>query len=154
MQALLSFLFPSKPFLTEEEEQKITAAIAAAEKKTSGEIRVYMESRCSYLDPLDRAKELFYQLKMHETKERNGVLLYLATKDHQLAVYGGQGIHEKVGSDFWNQEVRQILDEFKEHHFADGIVHVVTDIGAALTTHFPYDKDDKNELPDHIIFGK
>jgi uncharacterized membrane protein len=154
MQALLSFLFPKKPFLTEEEEQRITVAIADAEKKTSGEIRIYIESRCSYMNPLDRAQELFYQLNMHETKERNGVLLYLATKDHQLAVYGGQGIHEKVGTDFWNQEIRQILQDFKAHHFADGIVHIVADLGDALTSHFPYDKEDKNELPDNIVFGK
>lgn len=152
--SLFSFLFPSKSFLTEAEEQRITEAIGAAEQKTSGEIRVYMESHCSYLDPVDRAKELFYELNMHETAQGNGVLLYLAIKDHQLAIYGGQGIHEKVGTEFWNKEVRQILSEFKAHHFAEGIVHTVGDIGAALQTHFPYDHQDKNELSNEIIFGK
>ena len=152
--SLFSFLFPSKPFLTDAEQQKVTEAISAAEQKTSGEIRVYIESRCSYLDPVDRAKELFYELKMYETELGNGVLLYLAIKDHQLAIYGGQGIHEKVGTDFWNKEVQQILSEFKAHHFADGIVHVISDIGAALQTHFPFDTQDKNELPNEIVFGK
>jgi uncharacterized membrane protein len=152
--SFLSFLFPSKLFLSEEEEQRIVAAIGEAEKNTSGEIRVYMESRCSYLDPVDRAKELFYQLNMHRTDLGNGVLLYLAIKDHQLAIYGGQGIHEKVGSAFWNNEAKQILSEFKGQHYAEGIVHAVMDIGQALRTHFPYDKNDKNELPDQIIFGK
>jgi uncharacterized membrane protein len=152
--SFLSFLFPSKPFLSEEEEQRIVSAIGEAEKNTSGEIRVYMESRCSYLDPVDRAKELFYQLNMHHTDLGNGVLLYLAIKDHQLAIYGGQGIHEKVGTDFWNKEVRQILSEFKVHHYTEGIVHAVGDIGSALQTHFPYDKQDKNELPNEIVFGK
>jgi uncharacterized membrane protein len=151
---LFSFLFTSKPFLTDAEEQRVTEAISAAEQKTSGEIRVYMESRCSYLDPVDRAKELFYQLNMQQTEQGNGVLLYLAIKDHQLAIYGGQGIHEKVGTEFWNKEVRQILSEFKAHHYAEGIVHAVGDIGAALQTHFPYDHQDKNELSNEIIFGK
>jgi len=152
--SFLSFLFPSKHFLSEEEEQRIVTAIGEAEKNTSGEIRVYMESRCTYLDPVDRAKELFYQLNMHQTDLGNGVLLYLAIKDHQLAIYGGQGIHEKVGTDFWNKEVRQIISEFKAHHYTKGIVHAVGDIGAALQTHFPYDKQDKNELPNEIVFGK
>lgn len=152
--SLFSFIFPSKPFLTDAEQQKVTEAISAAEQKTSGEIRVYMESRCSYLDPVDRAKELFYELQMHETELGNGVLLYLAIKDHQLAIYGGQGIHEKVGTDFWNKEVQLILSEFKAYHFVDGIVHVISDIGAALQTHFPFDKQDKNELSNDIVFGK
>ena len=152
--SLFSFLFPSKPFLTDAEEQRVTEAIGAAEQKTSGEIRVYMESRCSYLDPVDRAKELFYQLNMQQTEQGNGVLLYLAIKDHQLAIYGGQGIHEKVGTEFWNKEGRQILSEFKAHHYADGIVHVISDIGTSLQTYFPYDKQDKNELPNEIVFGK
>ena len=152
--SLFSFLFPSKPFLTDAEQQRVTEAISAAEQKTSGEIRVYMESRCSYLDPVDRAKELFYQLSMQQTEQGNGVLLYLAIKDHQLAIYGGQGIHEKVGTEFWNKEVLQILSEFKAHHYAAGIVHAVGDIGAALQTYFPYDHQDKNELSNEIIFGK
>jgi uncharacterized membrane protein len=152
--SLFSFLFPSKAFLTDAEQQQVMEAIRAAEKKTSGEIRVYMESRCSYLDPVDRARELFYQLNMQKTVQGNGVLLYLAIKDHQLAIYGGQGIHEKVGTEFWNKEVKQILGEFKAHHYADGIAHTVTDIGSALQTHFPYDNQDKNELSNEIIFGK
>ena len=152
--SLFSYFFPSKPFLTDAEQQQVMEAISAAEKKTSGEIRVYMESRCSYLDPVNRARELFYQLNMQETVQGNGVLLYLAIKDHQLAIYGGQGIHEKVGTEFWNKEVWQILSEFKAHHYADGIAHAVADIGSALQTHFPFDNQDKNELPDNIIFGK
>lgn len=152
--SIFSFLFPSKPFLSVEEEQRIVRAIATAERNTSGEIRVYMESRCSYLDALDRARELFYQLNMHQTELGNGVLLYLAIKDHQLAIYGGQGIHERVGTTFWNKEIQQILSEFKGQNYTEGIIHAVADIGEALKTFFPYDNNDKNELPDQIIFGK
>ena len=152
--SLFSLFFPKKPFLSDEEEQRIVQTIAEAEKNTSGEIRVYMESRCSYLDAVDRARELFYQLNMHKTNLGNGVLFYLAIKDHQLAIYGGQGIHEKVGTEFWNNEVKQILRDFKEHHYAEGIAHVVADIGEALKTHFPIDINDKNELPDQMLFGK
>lgn len=152
--SFLSRLFPAKPFFTDEEEQRIVAAIRAAEKRTSGEIRVFVESRCSYVDAVDRAAEIFFGLKMEQTEDRNGVLLYIATKDHQLAIYGDKDIHEKVGTAFWNKEVQKILSEFSKQNFADGIVTVITEIGEALVTHFPYENEDRNELPDDIVFGR
>lgn len=152
--SFLSRLFPAKPFFSYEEEQRIVAAIRAAEKRTSGEIRVFVESRCSYVDAVNRAAEIFYGLKMEQTADRNGVLLYIATKDHQLAIYGDKGIHEKEGTAFWNKEVQKILGEFSKQHFADGIVTVITEIGEVLVTHFPYEKEDRNELPDDIVFGR
>jgi uncharacterized membrane protein len=151
---IFSRLFPSKPLFSNEEQQRIVAAIRAAEKRTSGEIRVFIESRCSYVDAVDRAAEIFFGLKMDKTEDRNGVLLYIAMKDHQLAIFGDKGIHEKVGTEFWNHEVRHILKEFSQHHYADGIVTIVTEIGEALVTHFPYEHEDRNELPDDIVFGK
>lgn len=151
---LFSRLFPSKPFFTDEEQQRIIAAIRASEKRTSGEIRVFIESKCSYVDAVDRAAEIFFGLQMEKTEDRNGVLLYIATKDHQLAIFGDKGIHEKVGSAFWNTEVRKILNEFSKQNYADGIVKIVNEIGEALVTHFPYENEDRNELPDDIIFGR
>jgi len=144
-----------KDFFSEGEKQQIVTAIQAAEKQTSGEIRVYVESRCRFVDPLDRAAELFAGLKMEQTTARNGVLLYVALKDRQMALLGDKGIHEKVGSAFWNKEVKLILSHFNKANYADGIAHVVGEIGEALRTYFPYDKDsDTNELPDDIVFGK
>jgi len=151
---IFSFLFPAKPFFTDEEQQQIVAAIRAAEKRTSGEIRLFIESKCSYVDALDRAAEIFFGLKMEHTEDRNGVLLYIAVKDKQLAIFGDKGIHEKVGTEFWNKEVRKILSEFSKQHYADGIVTIVTEIGEALVHHFPYENEDRNELPDDIVFGR
>ncbi len=152
--SFLSRFFPAKPFFTDEEQQRIVAAIRAAEKRTSGEIRVFVESKCSYMDAVDRAAEIFFGLKMEKTEDRNGVLLYIAMKDHQLAIFGDQGIHEKVGTEFWNNEVRKILTEFSKQHYADGIVTIITEIGEALVHHFPYENEDRNELPDDIVFGR
>lgn len=150
-------LFPSriKHFFSPEENQRIVSAIREAEKRTSGEIRVYVESRCRFVDPVDRAVELFYGLKMDKTGQRNGVILYIAVKDHQLAVYGDEGIHQKVGEDFWKTKVQHILSEFNAAHYVDGIEQVIREIGIALCEHFPYiAESDKNELPDEIVFGK
>ena len=92
---------------------------------------------------------------MDQTAARNGVLVYVALKDRQLALFGDKGIHEKVGAEFWNNAVKLILSHFNRADYAAGIAHVVEEIGEALRTHFPYDKDgDVNELPDDIVFGK
>ncbi|WEK35875.1 MAG: TPM domain-containing protein [Candidatus Pseudobacter hemicellulosilyticus] len=144
-----------KEFFSLEEKQKVKEAIEAAERRTSGEIRVYVESRCRFVNPLDRAAELFWGLKMDYTKDHNGVLVYVAIKDHQFAVLADSGIHEKVGNEFWNKEVAAMTRHFKENHYADAIIQVINDVGEALRTHFPYDGEtDKNELPDDIVFGR
>ena len=144
-----------KEYFTQAEKDAIVAAIQKAEQRTSGEIRIYVESNCELMNPVHRAKEIFYQLQMDRTASRNGVLLYLAMEDHQLAVFGDEGIHQKVGHAFWLKEVEMMLAEFREKHFIEGICHIIEDIGEALVSHFPYDgTTDKNELPDEIVFGK
>ena len=129
-------------------------AIRSAEKQTSGEIRLFVESKCAYINPVDRAIELFAELNMHQTKDRNGVLLYIAMKDRQLAIFGDEGIHKKLGQAFWEKEIATILSEFHKDHYSDGICKIITDIGTALKQHFPYESTDKNELSDGIVFGK
>lgn len=148
-------LFKKKDFFSKEENEKIVAAIRSAEKSTSGEVRVFVESKCRFIDPLDRALEIFAELKMENTHDRNAVLLYVALKDRQLAVYADKGIHEKVGQQFWENEVNKILLQFDKENYAEGISNCITKIGEALVENFPFDKDtDKNELPDEIIFGR
>ena len=148
-------LFKKKPFFSEEEKEQIVHSIREAEVQTSGEIRVYIESHCRFIDPVDRAMEIFTSLKMEETGLRNAVLIYVALKDRQLAVYGDSGIHEKTGDEFWMNAVDQMLFHFNKDNYADGISHVIREIGETLSAYFPYDKDtDRNELPDEIVFGK
>jgi uncharacterized membrane protein len=152
---LFDFLSGKKEsFFTKEEEERMVEAIRSAEKQTSGEIRLFIEQRCAFINPLDRAKEVFAELEMFKTKDRNAVLLYIATKDHQLAVLGDEGIYQKMGQAFWDSEVKLILSEFKQHHFIDGVCKIIGDVGVALKENFPYESDDKNELDDGIVYGK
>jgi uncharacterized membrane protein len=148
-------IFKKKGFFTTAEKNEIVDAIRAAEKRTSGEIRVFVESRCRFVDPLDRAAEVFWGLKMDQTAQRNAVLVYVAMKDRQLALFGDKGIHEKVGDTFWYEKVGTILSHFKKESYAEGIARIVGEVGEALHNHFPYDgKTDVNELPDDIVFGR
>jgi uncharacterized membrane protein len=152
---LLSFFNRSKPIFEKQDIDRLKLAIAAAEKSTSGEIRVYVESRCRYVEAADRAAELFMQLKMQETEARNGVLIYLAIKDHQLAIWGDQGIHERLGDDYWQQRIHEMISTFNTADYIAGIIACVEQVGVALSTHFPYERDaDKNELSDEIMFGR
>jgi uncharacterized membrane protein len=151
-------MFPfqkKKDFFTPEENQQVVAAIRSCENRTSGEIRVYVESKNLYVEPLDRAAEIFADLKMHETAHRNAVLLYVAVKHKEVALFGDKGIHEQVGTAFWNNQVRQMLGYFRDNKLADGIVQCVRHVGETLSEKFPYNSaEDKNELPDEIVFGK
>lgn len=144
----------STSFLTEAEQKMVVDAIQEAEQSTSGEIRVFIEKKCAYPDPMDRAKEVFYHLKMDATDLKNGVLVYLAHEDHRFCLLGDKGIHEKTGDDYWQQEVEVAITHFKQKKYAHGLKTIILDIGLSLSAHFPYDsKTDKNELPDEIVFG-
>lgn len=142
-------------FFTPQEKELVVAAIKNAELRTSGEVRVFIENKCKFVDALDRAIEIFSGLKMYETADRNAVLVYIALKDHQLAIFGDEGIHQKVGTDFWNKEVQQMLGQFNRNNHAEGLAQVINEIGEVLVHYFPYNKDtDKNELSDDIVFGR
>ena len=151
---ILSIFGSKKEFFSAEEKQRIVEAIRLAERATSGEIRVFVESKNPYVDPLERAAEVFYKLKMEHTQNRNAVLLYIAMVHHELALFGDEGIYKAVGKDFWEHEVRHMITDFRGEHVVDGIVDCVGHIGQALKEKFPYESStDKNELPDEIVFG-
>ena len=147
--------FKKKSLLSPENNKRIVEAIKSCEQLTSGEIRIYMESKNPLVSTLERATEIFTNLQMHTTKQRNAVLLYVAVKDREVALFGDEGIHQQVGTDFWNNQIAQMISHFKENNLTDGIVKCIAEVGSVLVEKFPYNSsEDKNELPDDIILGK
>jgi uncharacterized membrane protein len=140
-------------FLSKEDKLLITDAIKAAELNTSGEIRVHVESVIKG-DVLDRAAYIFKSLKMHKTKERNGILFYLAQKSRKFAIIGDAGINAKVPANFWDSIKEKMAADFTSGIFAQGLSNGIRMAGEQLKIHFPYQKDDINELSDEISFGK
>ncbi|RLD59314.1 MAG: TPM domain-containing protein [Bacteroidetes bacterium] len=140
-------------FFTKEQKIEIVNAIKQAELNTSGEIRVHIEKSCKG-DVLDRAAFIFDKLNMQKTEQRNGVIFYLAIQNKKFAILGDAGINEKVPADFWENIKTTMLGLFKEQKFSEGLVKGITMAGEQLKTHFPYQSDDVNELPDDISFGK
>jgi uncharacterized membrane protein len=153
---LLSFFSKkSRQFFSADENRQIVDAIREAEKQTSGEIRIYVESKNPFVDPLDRAKEIFFKLKMQDTDNRNAVLLYLAMDHKELALFADEGIYQKTGADYWNGAVQNMLTNFTKENISNSIEECILQIGQTLKEKFPYEAaTDKNELPDDIVFGK
>jgi uncharacterized membrane protein len=140
--------------LTDENKQRIVTAIQAAELNTSGEVRVHIESTLKPKQAvLDRATEVFHELEMHKTALRNGVLVYVALDDRQFAIIGDQGIHAKVGEEFWEAEKDEMTQYFARGEIIGGIVYFVEQIGQKLHAFFPYQADDVNELSDDVSVG-
>ena len=151
---MFKFLKKKAKYFTEQERAQIVEAIRVAEKRTSGEIRLYVEKHCRFMDAMDRAAELFFHLQMQKTDDRNAVLVYVAIKDRQLAIFGDEGIYKKTGNAYWVALVEGMLRNFNTSNYAEGIKGCVAGIGEGLHKHFPFDNvTDKNELPDDIVFG-
>ena len=136
----------------EHERAELKKAIGEAEKLTSGEIRLFMEDSAED-GPLDRASFLFHKLKMHETNLRNGVLIYVAYVDRKFAIIGDEGIHNKVGDNFWDGIKKRMLAHFKDGKITQGLILGIHESGAALGKYFPRNSNDRNELSDDIILG-
>lgn len=139
----------TEEFLTPEEERQIVTAIGVAEKNTSGEIRVHIEQKTTK-PPLERAQEVFYNLKMQETEARNAVLFYVNVTDKTFAILGDEGINQVVEADFWDSTKDTVISQFKNNQFATGLINGILKAGERLQHYFPYQKDDINELSNEI----
>ncbi len=146
-------IMTAKSFFTESQKAIIQKAIAAAELNTSGEIRVHIDNLCKE-EVLDKAANIFHELKMDATVLKNGVLFYLAVKDQKFAIIGDKGINEKVPADFWDQIKDTMLINFKEQKFTEGLSLGIELAGEKLKLYFPISHNDTNELTNEVSFGK
>jgi len=153
---MFSFGKKKKALLAPEVQQLVVDAIKKAESKTTGEIRIFIESKCDYVDALDRAREVFQKLGMMHTARRNAVLVYIAFDHQQFAIMGDTEIYDKAGGPaFWESAASRLKQYLSGGMVAEGLVFCIEELGKALAEHFPYDPDvSKNELPDEIVFGK
>jgi uncharacterized membrane protein len=138
-----------REFISQLDEARILDAIADAEKKTTGELRVYISHKERH-DALAFAKKRFRQLGMAKTKHRNAVLIYIVPKTRQFAVIGDEGIHRHCGDAFWKQIVAAMSERMKAGLFTDAIVNAINEIAVVLAKHFPPDGENPDELPNEI----
>ena len=139
-------------FFSRKERNQIVSAIRKAECQTSSEIRVHLQFQFKGNGML-HARQIFERLHMHETKDRNGVLILLGIRSHEFVILGDRGIHEKVSEEFWKTLASDMAAKLREDRFSEGLVEIIQRIGEKLKTHFPSERDDKNELPDGISYS-
>ncbi|MBW7867284.1 MAG: TPM domain-containing protein [Brumimicrobium sp.] len=139
-------------FFTVAETEEILSAIQNAEKNTSGEIKLHVEKKCIE-NAIDRAVTVFNELGLEKTKQRNGVLFYIATEDRQFVILGDKGINEKVANGFWDDISDMVIAHFKQQDFKNGLIKGIIMAGEKLKTYFPYQKNDINEISDDLSFG-
>ena len=141
----------TREFLSKVEHDRIVQAIREAESKTSGEIRVFIQRGKLNADPLVAAQKKFHQLRMHTTRERNAVLIFVAPRAHKFAVVGDKAIHEKCGDEFWRRIVDGMRVHFQNEKFSHALVEAIQEVGKALAAHFPGAPTNTNELPDDVL---
>lgn len=141
----------ARNFFNQQEQQMLVNAIAEAELKTSGEIRLHLANFC-FGNEVKAAGKIFTKLKMQHTNERNGVLIYISTVSRKVAVIGDEGIHQKLGDAFWQKVVDQLIKQFKENKKADALAACIIECGNQLGKFFPRQSDDKNELTNTISY--
>ncbi len=139
----------SKEFLDRLDHQRISNAIAQAEEKTSGEIRVFVQ-RGPVEDPVAAARAQFEKLGMTATRERNGVLIFVAPRAQKFAVIGDEGIHRHCRAEYWQELVDGMREHFRTEKFTEALVEAIRQTGILLAKHFPRAPDDRNELPNTV----
>ncbi len=139
-------------FLSHLDDEKIVSAIAAAERRSSGEIRVFISRKtpATGQETLALAQQTFASLGMTQTRHRNGVLLFFAPGTQQFAILGDSAVHEKCGDSFWQEVTAALSTLLKQGHFTGALLAGIEKAGAVLAQHFPRGPDDRNELPDGI----
>jgi uncharacterized membrane protein len=146
--------------LTEADLDAIAAAVREAERHTSAEIRVHIERRVAHglrrrtTDAMQRAREVFAALGMHRTAHRSGILVYLALEDRKLAIVGDEGIHARVGDEYWAGVRDRMVERLRAGAVRGALVGAVADVGATLARFFPRRPDDVDELPDDVSLGR
>ena len=139
-------------FLSAKDEEEIVEAIRLAECDTSGEIRVHIEQNCD-IDVYERALDVFHILKMDNTKEENGVLIYVAVDNKSFVIFGDHGINNSGGKDFWDTTRDKIASQFKSGNFKQGLIDGIKEAGTALSKHFPWKHGNRDELDNSISRG-
>lgn len=128
----------------------IVAAIAEAEKGTTGEIRVHITQRWIEPDIFKHAQKIFQKLGMHKTEQRNAVLLYINIKRHRFAIVGDQGIHKAVGTSYWNELSKGLTQDLRSTHYERAIAIAVKTLGETLKRYFPSNSSTDNELMNDV----
>ncbi len=144
-------MLTARNFFDKEQQQMLVNAIASAELKTSGEIRLHINNFC-FGNELKAAQKVFKKLSMNNTNERNGVLIYVSVLSRKIAVFGDEGIYQKLGNAYWQSVIDNLILNFKQNKKAEALSECIVELGEQLGKYFPRNSNDVNELPNTISY--
>ena len=137
--------------------ERIEQLIEAGEATHTGEVCVAIEPALPvgrvwrHVLPRDRALEVFGLLRVWDTEDNNGVLVYLLLADRKFEIVADRGIHRRVGGEGWEAIARQMEAIFAERRYLDAVEHGVRAITALLAQHYPGGDRDPNQLPNRPV---
>ena len=139
-------------------QKRIEAAIAEGETRHRGQVRFAVEPSLPLarvlrgVAPRERALEVFGNLRIWDTEENCGVLVYLLLADRDVEIVADRGIHAHVGAPAWEAICRKMEAAFRAGRFTEGVEAGIAEINALLVRHFPRaDLPGGNELPDRPV---
>jgi len=142
-----------REFLTPDETEQVRTAIERAEQATSAEIKLLVVGHC-WGDIHDKARRLFHMHGLERTEQSNAVMILLVIANRELLVYGDQGIHKHVGSDFWLHVRDAMIAPFKEDRMGEGICNGIEMVATEFAKYFPRSENDRNEIPDEVAYDE
>jgi uncharacterized membrane protein len=129
---------------------RLEAAIAAAEARTSGEIRVIVDHR-PIEEAVSFARAEFLRLGMQQTRDRNAVLFFVAPASQSFAIIGDEGVHQKCGNEFWSEVAASMQAAFRREDYTGALAGGIARAATLLAEHFPRRPDDRDELPNTVV---
>jgi uncharacterized membrane protein len=143
-------------YLNDDELLRISNKIKEMEALTSGEIRVSIKEKKHFRQRKRTTHELaqqeFFRLKMNDTRDKTGILIYLILKERKFHILADEGINVKVPENTWDIISNQMQEKFRKGYFCEGILNGVESVAKILSEHFPIKTDDKNELSNKVEF--
>lgn len=138
--------------LTEKDISDLVEAIQEAEDHSTGEIRVHIDTSTEQ-ENIEVAYEVFQKLEMHKTKDRNAVLFHINFNQRYLSIIGDEGIHAKVCQSFWDKIYQEMVQDFAQEQYLQGLRNAILKTGVELRKYFPLEGENPNELPNEISFS-
>ncbi len=157
LKHLLTGRWLVKSYFSKEDLDRIVKEIANSEDKHHAEIRVAIEANLSPLeilkgvDPKNRSIQVFSFLRIWDTEDNNGVLIYLLLADREIEILADRGIYKALGHDYWEEINREVIHYFKEKKYVEGILYAIEKITTQMVLLFPPKGDNPNELCNEIV---
>ena len=141
--------------------ERLAQRVAASERRHTGEIRICVEASLptSYLlrgaTPRQRAITMFGKLRVWDTEQNNGVLVYLLLAERAIEIVADRGLARRVDPGEWQRIVQRMGAAFREGRYEDGLTQALEEVSALLVQHFPAEAGEvrPNELPDEPVLG-